>query len=236
MYKELLGVERVQEVVFKDPFPKKNRLNLIIPKTTTKYTRRNEEQYRNIAEVLSEIADSVPGNMAVFFPSYYLRDQVEKFLADNTEKTLFSEHSNLTKTEKQQLLDNFKSYKDSGAVLLGAASGSFGEGIDLPGDYLKAVVVVGLPLTKPDLETKSLIKYFDKKFDKGWDYGYLFPAFNKTLQNAGRCIRSETDRGIIAFLDERYIWNNYFRCFPEDWHIEISQDYKTLVREFFSNT
>ncbi len=47
-------------------------------------------------------------------------------------------------------------------------SGNFSEGIDLPGDLLKAVVIVGLPLTKPDLETSQLIDYYEKRFKKGW--------------------------------------------------------------------
>jgi DNA excision repair protein ERCC-2 len=233
MYKELLGVENCQEVVFNDPFPKKNRLNLIIPKTTTKFTARNDQQFDNIAEILSDIINTVPGNSAVFFPSYFIMDKVKNALKGVT-KTVFSEDPSMDKEEKELFLTNFKGYKDSGAVLLGVASGSFGEGIDLPGDFLKAVIVVGLPLSAPDLETKSLIEYFDKKFKKGWDYGYLFPAFNKTLQNAGRCIRSETDKGIIIFLDERFIWPNYKRCFPEDWDIEVSTDYKKLIEEFFS--
>lgn len=235
MYKELLGVERCQEVVFKDPFPKKNRLNLIIPETTTKYESRSEDQYKKISEILAKLVDKIPGNSAVFFPSYYIRDQITKYFETKTSKTTFSERPNLTKTEKQELLENFKGYKDRGAVLLAVASGSFGEGIDLPGDLLKGVIVVGLPLNSPDLETKSLIDYFDKKFKKGWDYGYLFPAFNKTLQNAGRCIRSETDKGVIIFLDERYVWSNYKRCFPEDWDMVIAKDYEKRINEFFQN-
>jgi DNA excision repair protein ERCC-2 len=233
MYKELLGVEKCQEVVFKDPFPKGNRLNLIVPKTTTKFTSRSEDQFKDIAKALSEMVNIIPGNIAVFFPSYYLRDMVKKHFDSLSEKTVFSENPELTKEGKQELLDAFKGYKDIGAVLLAAASGSFGEGIDLPGDLLKAVIVVGLPLNTPDLETKELINYFDKKFKKGWDYGYLFPAFNKTLQNAGRCIRSETDKGVIIFLDERYAWPNYKRCFPEDWDLVISTDYKEKIKGFF---
>ena len=116
---------------------------------------------------------------------------------------------------------------------MGVISGSFGEGIDLPGDLLKGVVIVGLPLQKPDLETKALIDYFDKKFKKGWDYGYLYPAFNKCLQSAGRCIRSETDRGVIIFLDERYTWSNYARCFPPDWKMRTTLLYGRMIEEFF---
>ena len=119
--------------------------------------------------------------------------------------------------------------------MLAVVSGSFGEGIDLPGDLLKAVVVVGLPLSVPDLETKALIKYYDEKFGLGWDDGYIFPAMNKVMQNAGRVIRSETDRGAIIFLDERYSWHHYRRCFPTDWNIVITKLWKERLEEFFGN-
>ena len=133
------------------------------------------------------------------------------------------------------MLERFKSYKDEGAALLGAATGSFGEGIDLMGDYLKAVIVVGLPLEKPNLETGALIDYYDRKFGKGWDYGYVLPAITRTLQNAGRCIRSETDKGVIIFLDERYAWPRYYKCFPKEMDVSISQHYPEKIRQFFSN-
>ena len=142
------------------------------------------------------------------------------------------EQSELSKIEKQDLLENFKKYKNAGAVLLGVMGANFAEGIDLPGDLLKCVVVVGLPLRRPDLETKELIKYFDEKFSKGWDYGYLFPAMNKCFQSTGRCIRSETDRGVVVYLDSRYQWQNYYRCFQEK--VDVSKDYVSLIKEFFS--
>ncbi|MBN2422284.1 ATP-dependent DNA helicase [Candidatus Woesearchaeota archaeon] len=233
MYKEVLGVENSQEVIFKDPYPKTNRLNLIIPKTSTKYTMRNEYQFKEIAKITSEIVNAVPGNSAVFFPSYQLRDIIERYFSVLCTKTTFLEDSRMSKEERLDLLERFKGYNKTGAVLLGVASGSFGEGIDLPGDFLKAVIVVGLPLRQPDLETKSLIEYYDKKFSKGWDYGYLIPAMTKAIQNAGRCIRSETDRGIIVFLDERFVWRSYYRLFPKDWDIKVSSGYNEMVSGFF---
>ena len=235
MFREVLGFEEndTEEMVLESPFPEENRLSIIIPKTSTKFTARNEAQYRDIGGVVTKVVNAVPGNTAVFFPSFRLRDDVYKHMRD-CEKTVFVERPGLTKREKEELLENFKSYKEAGAVLLGVISGSFGEGIDLPGDFLKAVIVVGLPLQKPDLETNALIKYYDEKFGKGWDYGYLFPAFNRTLQSAGRCIRSETDRGVIIFLDERYEWPNYKKCFPKSWNIKTTILYEKMVREFFS--
>lgn len=131
------------------------------------------------------------------------------------------------------MLDSFKSYKDAGAVLLAASAGSFGEGIDLMGDFLKGVVIVGMPLTKPDLETEELIKYYDMKYAKGWDYGYIMPAIITTMQNAGRCIRSETDRGVIVFLDERYLWAGYRKCFPKEWCMKVSANPREEIEQFY---
>ncbi len=232
MYKEVLGLDRAEELTLKSPFPDENRLNIVIPKTSTKYTHRNEAQYKEIAKIVTNIANQVPGNSAIFFPSYKLRDNVQLQMR-GLEKTVLKETQGLNKTEREEILDKFRQYKEDGAVLLGVSSGSFAEGIDLPGDLLKAVVVVGLPLQVPDLETKAVIKYYDAKFGKGWDYGYLFPAFNKTLQSAGRCIRSDTDRGVVVFLDERYAWPNYSKCFPEDYNLRTTLLYTSLIKNFF---
>ncbi|MBW2980727.1 ATP-dependent DNA helicase [Candidatus Woesearchaeota archaeon] len=237
MYKDILGFSDVNEVVFGSPFPKNNRLSLIVPETTTKFTKRNDEQYKNIANVLVKIKNSVPGNIAVYFPSYSLRDDVYMRFHDiyGTRDNILLEKPMLSKAEKENLLSSFKDLKDKGGMLLAIASGSFGEGIDLPGDYLKGVVVVGLPLEKPSLETKQLIEYYDKKFGKGWDYGYIFPAITKTLQNAGRCIRSGSDKGVVVFLDERYVWPRYMNCFPPDYEAKISDSYEKDIKNFFSN-
>jgi DNA excision repair protein ERCC-2 len=234
MYANILGFpESSLKKSYKNPFEKKNRLNMVIPQTSTKYSKRSEDMYKKTAKILAEIVDSVPGNSAFFFPSYQIRDSVACHFESICKKSIFTEQPSLSKLEREDLLENFKSYKEIGAVLLGVISGSFGEGIDLPGDFLKCVVVVGVPLGKPDLETQELINYYDAKFKKGWDYGYILPAMSKVLQGAGRCIRSETDRGIIAFLDERFAWQNYYKAFPPDWDIKITGLYKDRIDEFF---
>ncbi len=232
MYKDILGFNNAIEKEYKSPFPKKNRLNLIIPKTTTKFIERNQMQFREIAKVCGDIVNLINGNVAIFFPSYELMLNINEHFTKHSNKPIFIEKQKLTKKEKEELLCAFKSYKEKGAVLLGISTGSLGEGIDMPG-VLKAVIIAGLPLQKPDVEAKLLIEYYQDKFDKGFEYGYVLPAITKCLQNAGRCIRSETDKGAIIFLDERYAWRNYYQCFPEDWEIEVSLDYGDVLREFF---
>ncbi len=233
MYKDILGFSSAEEKNYRNPFPLKNRLSLIIPRTTTKYALRNEEQYKKIALLLADIIKVIPGNCALFFPSYSLRDSINKYFSLFCLRHILLEKPNLTKKEKASLLKEFKSYKDEGAVLSAVITGSFAEGIDLPGDFLKAVIVIGLPLEPPDLETRELIRYYDKKFGKGWDYAYILPAFIKAMQATGRCIRSETDKGVIIFLDERYKWKNYLKCFPPDFNIKICEKYKEKIKDFF---
>ena len=232
MYKDLYGFP-AETREYEDPFPQENRMHLIIPRTTTKFTKRDPEMFQKIAILCSKVVNAVPGNSLVFFPSYTLRDEVNRHLQSLCEKTTFVEHPGMSKEDRMGLLERFKSYEKSGAVLLAASSGSFGEGIDLPGDLLKAVVIVGLPLSKPDLETQELIRYYDQRFQKGWDYGYLYPAILRTIQNAGRCIRSTTDKGVIVFLDERYAWPQYRRCFPKGWNLRQSERPISLIEEFF---
>jgi DNA excision repair protein ERCC-2 len=234
MYKDILGFNDTMEKVYENPFPKDNRLCLIVPETTTKFTRRNNEEYMKIAAVCNKIVDKIPGNTLLFFPSYDLRDKVYKNLYDISSKKFIIEKPNLSKEEKEKILEEFKENKDKGSVLLAVSTGNFGEGIDLPGDFLKGVVIVGLPLEKPDLETKELIDYYQEKYNNGFDYGYIFPAITKCLQNAGRCIRSETDRGVIIFLDERFAWQNYLRCLPEDMGFKISKMYDERIEKFFN--
>ena len=119
--------------------------------------------------------------------------------------------------------------------MLAAVTGSFGEGIDLPGDYLIASVIVGIPLQRPDLETKETITYYDEKFGRGRGmyYGYFFPAINKAIQAGGRPFRSSEDRGVVIFLDERYALPFYLQCFPREWDMKLSKNYKEVIEEFF---
>lgn len=231
MYKEVLGFEEAIEKEYPNPFPKKNRLALVVPKTTTKFTARSEAQYKDIAVWCAGLLDEIPGNAALFFPSYFIRDVVYKHLHTLSNRKFFPEKPKLDKEGKRDLIYEFKKHKN--AALLGVSTGSFGEGLDMPG-VLKGVIVIGLPLQKPDLETQSLIDYYDKRFGKGWDYGYVFPAMTRCLQNAGRCIRSEHDKGVVVFLDERFAWKNYLDCFPKDWEMVIAARFQDHLKEFFN--
>ncbi len=232
MYIHMLGLkpERTIAKQYKSPFKSENRLNLVVPTVTTKYSRRNQGEYEKIGDICSAVIKSTPGNLAIFFPSYLMKENIRPFI--DSDKILFDEERGAKKKEKNEFLQRFA--RTNEAVLLGVAGGSLSEGVDFAKNILKAVIVVGLPLDNPTLEVKALISYYDKKFKRGWDYGYIYPAINKAIQASGRMIRGEGDRGVAIFMDERYTWSNYKRCFPPELRTRIASEPEKWVRKFWS--
>ena len=93
--------------------------------------------------------------------------------------------------------------------------GIFSEGIDLTGEDLIGVLVVGggIPFVTKDRELMR--EYFDDFAGRGYEYAYQIPGMNKVLQAAGRLIRTADDKGIILYLEKRFMKPEYTILFPE---------------------
>ncbi|MFH1056140.1 MAG: ATP-dependent DNA helicase [Candidatus Altiarchaeota archaeon] len=232
MYSNILGLnsERVMERAYRSPFPKENRLTLLVPGLTTKYASRSEFMYDKYARTITLLLAQIPGNAAVFYPSYQLLKVIGSRV--KTGKEIVAENQDMGKDDRRRLFDKLTQLT-GGGVLMAVQAGSFSEGLDFPDNLLDAVIIVGLPLEKPNLETQALIDYYDFKFERGWDYGYIYPATNRALQAAGRCIRSETDRGAIVLLDDRFKWANYRKCFPTDFEFIVTETPEKYLKRFF---
>ncbi|MBI4162478.1 MAG: ATP-dependent DNA helicase [Candidatus Aenigmarchaeota archaeon] len=237
MYRDLLGIPESRAVTktYMSPFPKTNRLCIVVDNVTTRYSKRSEN-YGKIAEHVIKCSEAIPGNVAVFFPSYRFRDVIFEMVKDYIEKEIILEQQGASKSERRRIYDAFVANYEKGSVLFAVQGGSFSEGVDLPGKFLNGAVIVGVPLEMPNLETKAMIDYYDMKFSRGWDYGYTYPAVIRSIQSAGRCIRSETDRGVCIFVDERFKWTNYRKIFPQDWTLHVSSNPEPAIKEFFSQS
>lgn len=235
MHRDLLGLEEERTLLksYISPFPKENRLNIIARGITTKYTERTPENLARIAGAVTLCVHSIRGNAAVFFPSYEMRDKICSLL--KISKHAIMEKGSMTKKQRDEVKEELRRHSKDGAVLFAVIGGSFNEGVDLPGDLLNGVVVVGLPLERPTLSVEALIDYYEQRFQRGRDYGYNFPAMIKVMQAAGRCIRTEKDRGVIVFADERFLWKNYSRIFPQSWDFTVTERPETEIRKFFDN-
>ena len=94
--------------------------------------------------------------------------------------------------------------RDTSLVAFCVMGGLFSEGIDLTGDRLIGVIVVGTGLPMVCTEQKILQGYFEEEGKDGFAYAYQYPGMNKVLQAAGRVIRTASDQGVILLLDDRF--------------------------------
>ena len=115
-----------------------------------------------------------------------------------TRSRLLVQRPDLTGFERQQLLEALSSPPPGGTLLFAVSGGMYAEGVDYPGDLLSAVFVVSPALPQVSFERELLRRYFDDQEEAGFDYAYLQPGMTRVVQAAGRLIRSETDRGVIA--------------------------------------
>ena len=94
------------------------------------------------------------------------------------------------------------------AILLGTSS--FWQGVDIPGDALKVLVVARLPFnvpTDPIFSTRSSL--LEDPFNQ-----YAVPqSILRFRQGFGRLIRTESDKGVVAILDSRILSKTYGPAF-----------------------
>lgn len=117
---------------------------------------------------------------------------------------------------KQALLVEHRRRIDDGqsSFLFGVAS--FSEGLDLPGEYCRHVVIVKLPFAVPDDPIDQAIAEWAEAKGRNPFYEISVPdASLKLVQACGRLIRSESDYGTISMLDKRIVTQRYGRALIE---------------------
>lgn len=138
--------------------------------------------------------------------------------------------------DREIFLENF--YEDPKDTLVGfcVMGGIFAEGIDLTGTRLIGAIVIGTGLPQLSNEKEILRNYYSENGEDGFGYAYRIPGMNKVLQAAGRVIRTQTDRGIILLLDDRFLTREYAALFPREWtggKIVQVQDVREVLKTFW---
>lgn len=219
-YKQLLSTEKDNYAIYvNSPFDTKNREILIGSDVSSKYTKRNIQTYEKIAFYIIETLKVKRGNYIAFFPSYQFMENVYEILEQKLteETTCLLQGKMMTEQKREAFLEEFSKEREGNLLGLCVMGGIFSEGIDLTEEKLVGAFIVGTGLPQICYEREILRRYFEKKNGKGFDYAYLYPGMNKVLQSAGRVIRTETDRGVILLLDERFLQRQCQEIFPREW-------------------
>ena len=221
-YKELLSGNKDDYAMYVDsPFSQDNRLIFAATDVTSKYTRRNRNEYDKIADYIHKVISSKRGNYMIFFPSYSLLKSVYEVILerkDYEDISIICQQNSMAEKDREDFLAQFETVGDKSLAAFCVMGGIFSEGIDLTNDKLIGTVVVGTGLPQVCVERDIIMNYFKDKGMNGFDYAYKYPGMNKVLQAAGRVIRTHEDTGIIGLLDERFANREYASLFPREWN------------------
>lgn len=220
-YTKLLCAKENPFAIYVDSiFPKENRKIFVGRDVTSKYTKRNKDQYKNIASYIYEVTKQKQGNYMIFAPSYSFMKNVleayeEYYLKD---EILLTQESYMSEEMREEFLEAFRDNHEKTLLGFCVLGGIFSEGIDLTGEHLIGSIVIGTGLPQISNERKIISDYFDAKDGNGFLYSYLYPGMNKVMQAAGRVIRTMDDQGVIGLLDERFLYSDYKSTFPKEWN------------------
>ncbi len=237
-YSQLAGLAdtSLKTAEFVSPFPKRNRKLLVIPQISSRYTQR-ERNYPRIAETMHKIAQLKPGNYVAFFPSFdFMQSVLHQFSAPEGFEVLRQER-HMRVDQINEVLEKLR-HSPAPQLLFAVQGGVFSEGVDYPGRMLIGAFVVGAPLPNFALERQQMCAYYESNYRAGFDYAYTFPAMAKAVQSAGRVIRSETDKGLIVLMDNRFTEASFAKSMPQDWFEDspkelVSESILSEVRSFW---
>jgi len=232
-YKKLITTDIGNDVKMVSSFRQDHLFLAVVDDVSTRYKDRNDSILK-VVEVSKALIESKKGNYILFFPSYqYLNMISEELNFDPSKVEVIRQERNMTLLERNSTLTMFKTSNEKTQVGLFVMGGVFGESIDLIGDMLSGVVIVGVGLPQISPFNNILKSHFDIEFNQGFDFAYTFPGLNKVIQAVGRVIRSETDRGIAILIDDRFSSRKYYALYPREWsHLEVINDSNHLKKVF----
>ena len=233
-YKDLCGVPEARAVALRSPFPAGNQGLFCIGNVSTRYKDR-DASLAIVTESLATMVRARCGNYLAFFPSYaYMEQAYAQFKEHCPEINCIKQENAMDEQQKAAFLAQF--VPGPSQTLLGFAvmGGVFGEGVDLTGDRLIGVGIVGPGLPQVGPRQEQLRDYFEQTRGSGFDYAYRYPGMNKVLQAAGRVIRTPRDKGVVLLIDNRFAMPDYRRLMPPHWsHLKIIYDIEELERELW---
>jgi ATP-dependent DNA helicase DinG len=205
--RDRLGMSAGRELSLATEFNIRKQALLYIPKRMPDY--RHPSYVEKAAEEIRLVLRVSQGRAFVLFTSYRQMEAIYEALANDLPYPCLIQGKG---GGKSRLLEQFKMTPN--AVLF--ATASFWQGVDVKGEALSAVIIDKLPFQVP---SDPLVAARSAHIQRGGgnpfsDY-HVPTAILRLKQGFGRLLRSATDRGILAVLDNRLSTKPYGRLFLE---------------------
>ncbi len=199
----------VSALCFPSPFRYRERVLLAIPSDSPEPTSAEYQTFA--ARIITDILEVSEGSGLVLFTSYRMLQEtfeaVQPSLAGRGIAVLKQGDD-----DRGRLLNRFR--EDISSVLF--ATDSFWEGIDVPGETLRVVIICRLPFRVPtDPIMRARMEAIDRQ-ERSSFMEYALPmAVMRFKQGFGRLMRRHSDRGVVAILDPRVVRKSYGSAFLE---------------------
>jgi DNA excision repair protein ERCC-2 len=190
----------------------------LVRSISTRWADR-DRSLQPIADLIARHYAAKPGNWLAFFSSFdYLRRVAALLRERHPDLPVFEQSPAMPEADRRAFLDRFvPGGRTIGFAVLG---GSFGEGIDLPGDRLVGAFIATLGLPQVNPVNEEMRRRMARAFGAGYDYTYLYPGLRKVVQAAGRVIRTREDRGTVVLIDDRFGRPEVRALLPTWWHVQ----------------
>ncbi len=160
------------------------------------------------AEEIAQVLRLTRGRAFCLFTSYAQMREIHERLAGMIPFPLLLQGT----APRSALLERFRA--TPGAVLL--ATASFWQGVDVPGSQLSCVIIDRLPFAVPsDPIVAARVRALQEDGQNPFAEYQVPKAVLSLKQGFGRLIRSRSDRGVLAILDNRIQRMQYGRIFLE---------------------
>lgn len=195
---------KLQEHILQSPFDYQKRTLFAIPTDFPLPT--SPSFFSSFLETAAEMIQLSQGSVLILFTSYEMLKKSYEALQSLTSYPLLRQGE----MPRTKLLEQFR--KSEGSVLL--ATDSFWEGVDIPGEALRCVIIVKLPFAVPDDPLHEAYAELLQKEGKDPFHHYtLAHAIIKFKQGFGRLMRRHEDRGCVVCLDTRLATKGYGKKF-----------------------
>ena len=204
-FRSRLGLnDPVFEGIYPSHFDFQNQALMYVPRDLP---LPNDSGFPNkIAGRIIEILKITSGRALILFTSYYNLNLVHQFLEGKIPYRICRQGVK----PRSILLEEFR--RDIHSVLL--ATGSFWQGVDVPGEALSCLIIDKLPFDSPgDPLVAGRIESIREEGGNPFMEYQLPSAVISLKQGLGRLIRSSTDRGVLSILDRRLISSRYGQHF-----------------------